>query len=265
MSPCGRKGWSGVESPLVSTPRRYPGLALCAVLLSACTAAFGSALSPTPSPSVPPGSDKIQHLIFIDQENRSFDQYFGTYPGADGFPRNGSGQIAVCIPDPALGHCVRPYHSTSFFQQGGPHAQPDFTTDVNGGAMNGFVTDLIRRGDVCAAQPFANGCAAFEGPGRQPDVMSYHTAAEIPNYWAYAQHFVLQDHMFESVNSWSQPSHLYLVSGWSATCAKVNVASSCTSNPSMRNGTTQPKPSASLPPPYAWTDITWLLDSYGVS
>ena len=46
--------------------------------------------------------------------------------------------------------------------------------------------------------------------------MGYHTGAEIPNYWAYAQDFVLQDHMFEPVKSWSLPDHLYLVSAWSA-------------------------------------------------
>src|SRR5262249_23481714 len=51
-----------------------------------------------------------------------------------------------------------------------------------------------------------------------PDVMGYHTAAEIPNYWDYARNFVLDDHMFEPVKSWSLPDHLYLVSGWSARC-----------------------------------------------
>ena len=42
-----------------------------------------------------------------------------------------------------------------------------------------------------------------------PDMMGYHTAADIPNYWAYAQNFVLQDHMFEPNASWSLPAHLY--------------------------------------------------------
>ena len=46
--------------------------------------------------------------------------------------------------------------------------------------------------------------------------MGYHDAREIPNYWAYAKDYVLQDRMFESVASWSLPAHLYLVSGWPA-------------------------------------------------
>ena len=52
--------------------------------------------------------------------------------------------------------------------------------------------------------------------------MGYHTAAEIGNYWTYAQDFVLDDHMFEPVKSWSLPDHLYLVSGWSAKCSSPN-------------------------------------------
>ena len=48
--------------------------------------------------------------------------------------------------------------------------------------------------------------------------MGYHDAREIPNYWAYAKNFVLQDHLFEPIASWSLPAHLYLVSGWSAIC-----------------------------------------------
>jgi hypothetical protein len=62
--------------------------------------------------------------------------------------------------------------------------------------------------------------------------MGYHDAREIPNYWAYAKDFVLQDHMFESVASWSLPAHLYLVSGWSAHC-ESQAPSSCVNDPSQ--------------------------------
>jgi phospholipase C len=58
------------------------------------------------------------------------------------------------------------------------------------------------------------------------DVMGYHDAREIPNYWAYARHFVLQDHMFEPNASWSLPSHLFTVSEWSASCS-TRAAASC--------------------------------------
>ncbi len=61
------------------------------------------------APAGPTGIHKIRHVIVIMQENRSFDSYFGTYPGADGIPML-RGEPAVCVPDPAEGTCVRPYH-----------------------------------------------------------------------------------------------------------------------------------------------------------
>ena len=39
--------------------------------------------------------DKIKHILVIMQENRSFDTYFGTYPGVDGIPMQ-NGQPTVC-------------------------------------------------------------------------------------------------------------------------------------------------------------------------
>ena len=63
------------------------------------------------------------------------------------------------------------------------------------------------------------GCGGSTSHDLVPDSIGYHTADEIPNYWAYARSFVLQDHMFEGVRSWSEPAHLDMVSGWSARCA----------------------------------------------
>ena len=54
---------------------------------------------------VPQGIHKIKHVIVVMQENRSFDEYFGTYPGADGLPRK-DGRFAACMPDPR-GGCTR--------------------------------------------------------------------------------------------------------------------------------------------------------------
>ena len=57
--------------------------------------------------------------------------------------------------------------------------------------------------------------------------MGYHDAREIPNYWAYARNFVLQDHMFEPNASWSLPAHLFMVSEWSAKCSRPGDPTSC--------------------------------------
>ncbi|MDP9332980.1 MAG: phospholipase [Actinomycetota bacterium] len=66
------------------------------------------------------GIHKIQHVIVIMQENRSFDEYFGTFPGADGIAM-AHGVPTVCVPDPARGDCVRPYLSHNDVDASGPH------------------------------------------------------------------------------------------------------------------------------------------------
>jgi|GEM_PF-5196746 len=60
-----------------------------------------------------------------------------------------------------------------------------------------------------------------------PDVMGWHDAREIPNYWFYAEIIVLQDHLFEPIASWGLPAHLFTVSAWSAKCSVPRKPSSC--------------------------------------
>jgi phospholipase C len=205
----------------------------------------------------------LDHLIFIVQENRSFDHYFGTYPGADGFPTK-DGKISVCIPDPVLGGCARPYHSTSMIQDGGRHDHAASVADVNGGKMDGFVSVASMKAKSCAgARPTGPTCRNRLGPQLQPDVMSYHTAKEIPNYWEYARNFVLQDRMFGPTDSWTLPAHLFLVSAWSADCRDPDDPMSCRSDILLDDPDDQHR--YGRPPVYAWTDITYLLGENGVS
>jgi phospholipase C len=232
---------------------------LAVPLVAACTSTSIQTVARSADPA---GIFKLDHLIFIIQENRSFDQYFGTFPGAKGIPMK-NGRPTPCIPDRWLGHCVRPYHSTSFRQVGGPHDRPASITDVNGGKMNGFVNALAENPSRCWTTPLEPSCAAQEGPQHQPDVMSYHTAHEIRNYWAYAKHFVLQDHMYAPSDSWTLPSHLYLLSGWAAYCSGPYKPNSCKSNLSFMDP--QHVYRYGEGPVYAWTDITYLLNKANVS
>ena len=75
--------------------------------------------------------------------------------------------------------------------------------------------DSPRSPPVAAAEGSAGVCNPFS----PSDVMGYHDAREIPNYWKYAESFTLDDHMFESNASWSLPAHLFEVSEWSARCS----------------------------------------------
>ena len=61
---------------------------LCAGLVSARVPGVAVGAAPHGSVLVAAGGDihNIKHVVVIMQENRSFDSYFGTYPGADGIP-----------------------------------------------------------------------------------------------------------------------------------------------------------------------------------
>jgi len=229
--------------------RRRLGVAVLAVTVLATALAPSAKATPQAA-----GIYKIRHVVIIFQENRSFDSYFGTFPGAVGIPMK-KGVPTVCVPNPKTHRCDRPYVDHQDSNGGGPHNSVDSAADVNGGKMNGFITEA-ERGQRGCLNPFDPVCTN----SANPDVMGYHTASDLPNYWAWAKHYVLQDHMFESIHSWSFPSHLFLVSGWSATCASAANPMSCVSSVS------NPK-DRSLPfqTPFAWTDLTYLLHKNHVS
>jgi phospholipase C len=225
------------------------------------TGATKATSSPASGPNAPEGIFKLDHLIFIVQENRSFDHYFGTYPGADGFTfRNG--RPTNCVPDYALERRSCVYHSKADLYKGGPHNRPSSLTAINGGAMNGFIDALPPKARWCPDRDVPK-CAPYLGPEQQPDVMSYLTGRQIPNYWAYAHAFVLQDGMFGPTDGWTLPAHLSLVSGWSAACEDVSDPMSCISNVDLQEDAQRWEYGEA--PIYAWTDITWLLDQHDVS
>jgi phospholipase C len=170
----------------------------------------------------------------IMQENRSFDSYFGTYPGANGIP------AGVCVPDPKYGGCVQPFHNPNDNNSGGPHSNRAAVADIGTG-------EYIQQAENALAVP----CKTEE---TCHEVMGYRDARELPNYWKYAEQFVLQDNLFSSSRSWSLIEHNFLVSGWSAMCPDSTLEPmACKSN---TEASYQPR---------NWTDITYLLAKAGVS
>src|ERR1039458_10046569 len=256
-------------------------LVLVLVLVLVLAPALSAGSSPPSKPATSPervtggptghyvvaaGIHKIKHVIIIEQENRSFDSYFGTYPGADGIPMS-NGKPSVCVPMPA-GGCQEPYHDTADVNGGGPHGERNAKLDVDGGKMDGFIKEASGAKKGCGQNTVDNPACSNSAT---PDVMGYHTAAEIPNYWTYAKDFTLDDHMFEPVASWSLPDHLYLVSCWSALCPSPS-ASSCVNEirgpytpAQMQKYVDQAIDTGTADITNAWTDITWLLYNKHVS
>ena len=237
-------------------------LALCVIAVSAYAVVSGLAAR---GDTIDQGIHKIKHVVVIMQENRSFDSYFGTYPGADGIPMH-NGRPDVCVPDPHTGLCKVPYHDQRDVNGGGPHEAAAFTADVDHGKMDGFVGSAQKARKNCSASnnPYCGGTS-----GKATDVLGYHDGRDIPNYWAYAKNFVLQDHMFEPNASWSLPAHMFLVSEWSANCAVLMDPFSCENSLNQNTSSTLPVKNTyteSWPSlHYDWTDLTYLLYQHNIS
>jgi phospholipase C len=148
--------------------------------------ATSAAGDPSPGGGPTPGGDDvpeeipIKHIIFIIKENRTFDNYFARYPGAEG---TDSGQTST-------GETVKLSEATDVLTPDLGHAYLDGVMSINGGKMNGF--DQVTNGESL------NGYSSFTREG-------------IPNYWAYADNFVIGDHMFSSMYGPTFPEHLYTV------------------------------------------------------
>src|SRR5919205_4384293 len=78
----------------------------------------------------------IKHIVVIMQENHTFDNFFGTYPGANGIPRN------VCMPlyptQPGA-DCVRPFLSNNPSPPDMPNENQPALTAYDNGRMDGFM------------------------------------------------------------------------------------------------------------------------------
>jgi phospholipase C len=144
-----------------------------------------------------PANTPIEHFIFLMQENHSFDNYFGTYPGADGIPEG------VCMPvdpfDDANETCIEPFHfGEQDIQMDDPdHSEETHKLQYNEGKMDGFYYALNRRGQ----------------DGRL--AMVYYDDNEIPYHWNVADEYVLFDAFFSSAAGGSFINHSYWISAQS--------------------------------------------------
>jgi phospholipase C len=137
-----------------------------------------------------PTKTPIQHLVFLMQENHTFDNYFGTYPGADGIPANT--RMPVDPANPQAGY-VTPWHIGTATITDLSHNGNAFLDQYDNGKMDGFVSALNKRNE--------NGRIS----------MGYYDDRDIPYYWNLADHYVLFDHFFSSAPNGSFVNHLYSV------------------------------------------------------
>ena len=166
-------------------------------------------MPPQPPPQTP-AFGSLQHIVVIVQENRSFDNLFAGFPGADtasSGPTSSGRRVALratpLVTDYDIGHT----HST-------------YLAEFDGGRMDGF--DRAGYAPKRAVPP--------------PDYAYAHVErSDIEPYWSMARQYVLADRMFESNTGPSYPAHQYLIAGQSA-MADANPDVPVHAPPSQRSG-----------------------------
>jgi phospholipase C len=167
---------------------------------------------------------KIQHIIFIVQENHSFDNYFGTYPGARGFP---SSLMIDSNPGQKNSTAVSPYllsDGTPIYLVGDelpPGVSDPDQLEANTSSpylphhLNSEASPLLTNAWAAAHVAYDNGKmdGFISAQGGNTQTMGYYDGNDIPYYWDYASHYVLADDFFSSLLGPTFPNHLYIVSG----------------------------------------------------
>jgi phospholipase C len=174
-------------------------------------AACGSPTARQAASVSPAGSDlgAVEHVVFLIQENRSFDNYFGSYRGVRGFDDHSPGNpgvfaqpwpnsVGVSPPGELL-----PFHLDTLTSNAEctfdlSHAWAAQHSSWNDGHMNGFVT--------------THTSSSYEGPGNGPLTMGYYTRQDLSFYYALADAFTICDGYFCSVFGPTHPNRLYSVS-----------------------------------------------------
>lgn len=247
VSACAGGGSSAVvpaSTPAAASPAGSAGNAGSGATVSGGATTVGSVALP------PATSSKIKHVIIVVQENRTFDNLFNGFPGADTVPsgKTHDGSTVALAPTPFEG----PYDPD--------HEHAAWLQDYDNGKMDGF--DLPPVSSVAANLP----------PPPKNYAYGYVPQAETVPYWDLAKRFTIADRMFSSETGPSFPGHQYLIAGQSnSLIGNPNDAFfrwGCDAAP----GTTTPRlrPDGSVDPngPFPCYDIPTLadlLDAKGLS
>ncbi|MGB8150531.1 MAG: alkaline phosphatase family protein [Candidatus Cybelea sp.] len=199
---------------------RAAGIWVAFLALSALLGCGGDArgtmpVLPSEGPAASAPSTKIKHVIVVIQENRSFDNFFATFPGADGTTTGKAaampGPIANSCPVPIRKPTTIPLTEVDLLGKGFPpsygyptnqdlnHIYSGFQVDRDNGKMDGF--------DLEFGGARGSGTPACTYPYQYVD------PKDITPYWDMAQQYVLADHTFQTQGSGSFTAHQDLIAG----------------------------------------------------
>ncbi len=171
-------------------------------------AAGAAAMARTAAATRPAGSDlgAIDHVVFLMQENRSFDHYYGTYRGVRGFddhPSESLGAFAQAWPG-GRDRTLLPFHLDSSTGIG------ECTTDLD----HSWEGEHLSRGTGDNGAFVATHTKPeFEGPTNGVLTMGYYRRADLPFYYALADAFTICDNYHCSVLGPTHPNRLMSLSG----------------------------------------------------
>jgi phospholipase C len=185
--------------------RRLAAL-LCSLVLMLASPAMAQTAPAAPSNDALASliRSKIKHVFVIYQENRSFDSYFGTFPGAENLSSAFANAAGFKQYDPLGNQWVTPFRITTPDTSDADHSRRSLLTKSDDGKMDLFVSTeeaglLARNYDRDDAQKIGL------------LTMAHEDCDTVPYLWMYASHFTLFDHFFQGMYGPSTPGNIDLI------------------------------------------------------
>jgi phospholipase C len=210
-------------------------------------------------------SSPIAHVVVMVQENRTFNNFFATYPGADGTTTAAVVAQPSCSP-PILAGTISLTKTDLILPYDLNHKYAGFKAGFDKGKMDGF--DKIKRQN--------NKPECY-------DPLVYTDPSQIQPYWILAEQYVLAEHMFTTHGSSSFVAHQDLIRGDTQISSQYELIDDptskkwgCDAKPSTKTSliTTKNKVlvakgpfpcSNAFPNPYGYDTLRDLLDAQGIS
>lgn len=175
---------------------------LCGLLVGAALLIAPSAPASASSPEAV--ASRIKHVFVIYQENHSFDNYFGTYPGADNLATPEAQSHGFRQYDSLGKTWIEPFRITDPDIESPSQSRAISFGKMNGGKMDAFVStqerlSLAKFGNVAAARSVGM------------ETMAHYDCDTIPFLWKYAQNFALFDRIFSAMTAPSTPNNVAVI------------------------------------------------------